>query len=366
MPGIYLRHGDTYVPMTEQPYERESVLQALIAQHPEMLAGEDRGRPALLMVKREAPVRPEQDSALSLDQLYLDANGVPTLVEVKQGANRQVRREVVGQMLDYAAHASGSFSVGKMQEWLEDVAKLSGTTTDALLAETLGIEDPDVYWNAVATNLDAEQFRLVFVSDQIPPGLRRIIEFLNEHTNIDVLGIEVSQYTDSTGSQQIIVPRFVGETEAARQTKRTRSRRASIDRDELLASFESGSEDVAAVSALLDWATESPDLDVWWNRAGNITPADRHVMLLRLWPKGGRSTGELEVRLATLRDIGGDAWDAGRLDQLIRRLEANADLRFDPDRRWPAAPIAPLADPRKRQAFLDVVEEVVHGLNPPG
>ena len=32
-----------------------------------------------------------------------DQDGIPTLVEVKRGSNAQVRREVVGQLLDYAA-----------------------------------------------------------------------------------------------------------------------------------------------------------------------------------------------------------------------------------------------------------------------
>ena len=171
MPGIYLRHGDSYISLIGQAYESESVLQALIAQHPEILAGEDPGRPALMLVKREAPIQPEQDSGISLDHLYLDASGVPTLVEVKQGANRQVRREVVGQLLDYAAHARGSLKIERMQEWLEEAAIASGTTAEALLAERLGVEDPDDYWPMVATNLDAEQFRLVFVSDQIPSSL---------------------------------------------------------------------------------------------------------------------------------------------------------------------------------------------------
>ncbi len=93
------------------------------------------------------------------------------------------------------------------------------------MAEPLDVEDPASYWATVATNLDAEQFRLVFVSDQIPPSLRRIIEFLSEHRDIDVLGIEVSQYTDDEGAQQIVVPRFVGETEGVRKKKRGQRRR---------------------------------------------------------------------------------------------------------------------------------------------
>jgi hypothetical protein len=40
----------------------------------------------------------------SLDHLFLDQDGVPTLVEVKRGTDTRIRREVVGQMLDYAAN----------------------------------------------------------------------------------------------------------------------------------------------------------------------------------------------------------------------------------------------------------------------
>ena len=218
----------------------------------------------------------------------------------------------------------------------------------------------------MSTNLDAERFRLVFVSDRIPSSLRRIIEFLNEHTtNIDVLGIEVSQYTDNAGGQQIIVPRFVGETEAAKQTKGRRGRRAPIDRDELLGSFGNDTEAAAAAAGLLDAARERPDLDVRWSAAGDIVPAGRRLTLLRIWCAGRFPDGrELEVRLRSLQDADSSTWDAERCDQLIQRLEARADLHFNQDRRWPRAPIAPLADPRKRQAFLEVIGEVAQSLNP--
>jgi hypothetical protein len=367
MPGIYLRHGDSYIAMTGKAYESEGVLQALIAQHPEILAGEDPGRPELMLVKQEAPIQPEQDSGLSLDHLYLDGGGVPTLVEVKQGANREVRRQVVGQLLDYAANARGSLSVERMQEWLQEAARASGTTAEALLANRLGVEDADEYWALVETNLDAEQFRLVFVSDQIPPSLRRIIEFLNEHTDIDVLGIEVSQHTDGTGAQQIIVPRFVGETEAARQTKRSRGRsRRIIDRQELLASFDAGSDGRTAAAALLDWAAERPDLELRWTRAATIdVPGPGVRRLLRVWPSGRRPTGELEVRVRALKEFDPSTWDDDRCDQLIRRLEAGTDLHFEDDWRGPKAQIAPLADPHKRKSFLEVIEDVVRSLNPP-
>jgi hypothetical protein len=56
------------------------------------------------------------------------------------------------------------------------------------LSETLGIDDPDAFWATVAANVDAERFASSFISDVIPPGLRRIIEFLNSQmTQTDVL-----------------------------------------------------------------------------------------------------------------------------------------------------------------------------------
>ena len=39
----------------------------------------------------------------SVDHLVVDQDAVPTLVEVKRGTNPEVRRTIIGQMLEYAA-----------------------------------------------------------------------------------------------------------------------------------------------------------------------------------------------------------------------------------------------------------------------
>jgi len=80
--------------MTEQPYDAESVLQELIASHPEMLVGDEAGHGRLLFVRREAGVSELEDAGArwSLDHLYLDSQGVPTLVEVKR-SRRQLSPE---------------------------------------------------------------------------------------------------------------------------------------------------------------------------------------------------------------------------------------------------------------------------------
>lgn len=173
MSGIYLKQGETYVSMTVTPYDSERVLQELIGQHAEVLADETAGQGSLLLVRREAAVSDQEDAGgrWSLDHLYVDAHGVPTLVEVKRSSDTRGRREVVAQMLDYAANAKLSFNAERMATWLEENAQERGTSASQALSDTLGVEDPDAFWATVATNLDAERFRLIFVSDVIPPEL---------------------------------------------------------------------------------------------------------------------------------------------------------------------------------------------------
>ena len=76
----------------------------------------------------------------------------------------------------------------------------------------------DKFWDTVKTNLQASKLRLLFVADEIPPELRRNIEFLNAqmHT-IEVLGVEVKQYVN--GAMKTLVPRVIGQTAEAEKKK---------------------------------------------------------------------------------------------------------------------------------------------------
>ena len=63
----------------------------------------------------------------------------------------------------------------------------------------------------------------MFVSDLIPPELRRVIEFLNERMSpTEVIGVEIKQYIGQ-GNLTTFVPRVVGQTEQAGPEDRRRS-----------------------------------------------------------------------------------------------------------------------------------------------
>ncbi len=212
--------------MVEQPYEAEAVLQRLLADYPNLLAGDqdDEPRRRWLLVQRELGIAGEEDGSdrWSIDHLFLDQDGVPTLVEVKRSSDTRLRREVVGQLLDYAANASAFWSVEKIRAAFE--TRLGDPSEAAASLETLlgGEEDPERVWTSVGVNLKAGKLRLIFVADEIPSELRRIVEFLNEQMNrTEVLALEVRQYVEQGGTRLTLVPRLIGETQAARQAKGT-------------------------------------------------------------------------------------------------------------------------------------------------
>ena len=165
-----------------------------------------------LLVDREVGVPMQEGGAgqLSLDHLFLDQDAVPTLVEVKRSSDTRIRREVVGQMLDYAAHAVAYWSAESLRARFE--ARCEDKEDPSLLmAEFIDTEDEvdeEAFWAQVKTNLQAGRIRLVFVADDIPPELRRVIEFLNLFMDpVEVLAVEIAQYVGQ--GLKTLVPRLM-------------------------------------------------------------------------------------------------------------------------------------------------------------
>jgi hypothetical protein len=223
--GIYLLRGDDQlVEMLERPYDSEEVLQALLAKHPSLLAGDQLAGSTprrWLLIGREASLPSEQDGGgrWSVDHLFLDQDAVPTLVEVKRSSDTRIRREVVGQMLDYAANAVVYWPIERLRAVFEAACATDGREpTDAILNLVDEGETVDGFWETANTNLRAGKIRLVFVADALPPELQRVIEFLNVQMKpAEVIGIEVRQYVGE--GVKTLVPRVTGQTAEAQQRK---------------------------------------------------------------------------------------------------------------------------------------------------
>ena len=110
--GVFVLKDDrTLVAMQSAEFARESDFQALLGDFPELLAGEQMNAQSprrFLHLEREKPVPVSEaagSSAGFLDHLFIDQDAVPTLVEVKRQSDARLKREVIGQIMEYAANA---------------------------------------------------------------------------------------------------------------------------------------------------------------------------------------------------------------------------------------------------------------------
>lgn len=122
--GIYLlKENGELVEMSEQHYDSEDLLQTLLAKYPNLLAGDqiDSLNPRKwLLVSREMaiPDKEEGGGRWSVDHLFLDQDAVPTLIEVKRSSDTRIRREVIGQLLEYASNAASYWSIEKIRAYI--------------------------------------------------------------------------------------------------------------------------------------------------------------------------------------------------------------------------------------------------------
>ncbi|MHB1444976.1 MAG: hypothetical protein ACYCTI_00225 [Acidimicrobiales bacterium] len=221
--GIFVISDGNLTVVGQAPFESEDVFQKALADHPEVLAAgasTEGGDGRLLLVRREQgiPTTVGGSDVFSVDHLFVDSSGVPVLVEVKRSSDTRLRREVVGQMLDYAANGAMYWTAAELRADFEAQAEATGEKPDLLLEQLAPDVSPDQFWERVDRNLSAGHVRMVFVADRLPDGLVRVIEFLNEQMSpAEVLGVELQHFAN--GGLRVLVPRIVGATSTAKATK---------------------------------------------------------------------------------------------------------------------------------------------------
>lgn len=302
---IYLLQEDgSLQPMSERSYVTEDRLQVLLRDYPDLLAGDqmDEENPRRwLLLSREVGIPFEEDGRewMSLDHLFLDQDAIPTLVEVKRSSDTRVRREVVGQMLDYASNAVAYWSVEHLRTRLEAACEEQDNNPVQLVAELIksDLEDEaavDTFWEQAETNLRAGKIRLVFVADEIPPELRRIVEFLNAYmTPVEVLAVEIRQYVGE--GLRTLVPQVIGQTAQAQGRKSGgRPKPRKWDEPSFFRELEERNDAIATTVAesILDWARPKVTR-IWWgegSRNGSFVPTlnhkDRDHQLFAVWTYG--------------------------------------------------------------------------------
>lgn len=336
MDGLFHIDGnDALTAMRVTPYEAESLLQGLLTRHPDLLAGGqmDPHEPRRwLLVAQEHGV-PDRDDATgdrwSLDHLFVDQDAVPTLVEVKRSTDSRIRREVVGQMMDYAANGVLYWPLDRLRETFSRTQRdVFGIDPDEAVRDLTGDAEDDVetFFARAYENLRAGRIRLVFVADLIPDELRRIVEFLNgQMTPAEVFAVEVKQYTAPGFDGRTIVPSVVGRTAAATLKQ---GAKAAVDAEAVRANADSATRDLAA--RMTGWATTA-GMRLRETPASTQLRREDGTVICQLYYKAGT----LDIDLGTLRRN-----DPELADATLQQLQQMTSKRIT--QTYPAVPAADL------------------------
>ncbi len=292
----------TLIPLIESPYETEDILQALIGDYPSLIAGNQVNSTnprRWILVTREMSVPDTVDGSgrWALDHFFLDQDAIPTLIEVKRSNDTRIRREVVGQMMDYAANMMAYIPMQTIRGDFELRCRKEGLESEREILNLIGEGgDVEAFWEKLDTNLQAGIMRLLFVADIIPPELKRIIEFMNDRMEtVEVLGFEIRRYAGK--NIKTIVPRVIGMTAKAEQKKSKQSSR-TWDKTAILFGIGKVSQQLLpAANELFTWGEKHKDIEIRYGTGTETASAQ-----FRLYDSGAffllYSNGDIEIPLS--------------------------------------------------------------------
>jgi len=367
--GVFvLKKDDTLVEMSLKQYESEDMLQTLLAKYPNLLAGDqinELNPRKWILISREFSVPDDETSEgrWSLDHLFLDQDGIPTLVEVKRSSDTRIRREVIGQMIEYAANAVTYWSIEKIRHHFETKCEELELDPDQQLTDRLEIEVTyEDYWEKVTANLNTGKIRMLFIADEISFELKRMVEFLNEQMNpAEVLAVEIKQYIGQ--DQKTLIPRVFGQSSKVQQKK---SKKRKWDEGSFMGALSEreGEESANTAKAILSWAQEK-QLEIWWGQGaqhGSFLVYFNHEKVwysfISLW-----TYGKIEIQFQVLkaRPVYNDV--EMRMN-LLNQLNSIQGVNISKDRieRRPSIQISVLQSKSSQIKFFEIWEEVIDNI----
>lgn len=322
----------------------EKWLQALLFAHPELIPIEriDPGAGGLAPICRELAL-PKEGATVFLDLLAVTGQGRLVLVECKLWRNPQARREVVAQVLEYAALLR-RWSYADLTARLKTQLKWSGANPLYDHVRHTITLDEAAFVDAVSRSLKAGDFDLIIAGDGIRSDLEAIAGHLDGSAARLAL-VEFQLWTNAAG-RSLVVPALPLRTEVLRQ-------RVVVGMDGVPLRLEDESEAGADAEAVIDperMATKEANRSFWQRFIDSVRfdhpdqPAPRHGgnNWVRIplppparWLTAYRSSTEAGLFLALEGDIGSATFDRLEEQAAVLRDETGLELVFARQRAEP-------------------------------
>ena len=147
-----------------------------------------------------------------IDNLLVTPTGLPVIVECKLWRNPEGRREVVGQILDYAKELSRWSSSDLQREVGRRLKREGNAVLDLVREAHPGVEEVE-FNDALTANLRRGRFLLLIVGDGIREGVEAIAEYLQIHAGLHFsLGLVEMPIFVLPDGRRIVTPRVLART----------------------------------------------------------------------------------------------------------------------------------------------------------
>ena len=191
-------------------YREEAELQQLLYDSPDLIPIEDLGEQAFnarLFIK-EAGL----PGSGNTDLIGVDEHGGISIVECKLASNSDIRRKVIGQVLEYASFLWETTYQGfdRIVERCEGKSLANLMEERLIQARSADDWDAEVFREAIENTLQTGSFRLVVAVDEVTSELRRIVEYVNA-TGPAAFSIHALEmhYFEREGTE-LLVPQMLG------------------------------------------------------------------------------------------------------------------------------------------------------------
>lgn len=198
------------IPLTEKLFQ-EDWLQNLIHENPQILPVDNLeiGFTPLIALGREIPT-----NVGYIDNLFISSDGYLTILETKLWRNPEAKREVVGQIIDYAKELTNwTF------EKLNSAVKHKNSENKGIIEAIQEFEELDEEYetkliDSIERNLKRGRFLLLIVGDGIRESVEDMVDYLSHSAQLlFTLGlVELQVYKAAIDDSYIVVPNLITRT----------------------------------------------------------------------------------------------------------------------------------------------------------
>ena len=344
------KQGHKWMPVKQVDVRAESEIQKLLAEAPYLIPVEDMRQDASSLVVAVPELT--LPNGTSIDILAFSPDGDIAVIECKLETNAESRRQVVGQILEYAASLWGM----TYEDLSHRIEQRIGKPLDVLVEEAVAGEwDNESFKKGIIASLETGSFLLIIVVDKINDTLRSIIHYLNATSRpaFGIYALEMQQFQFE--DVEILVPHLHGQA-LRDQRAATRPRRRWTPEQFFQIMQQSVPPEILQIAKdLYHWAEETADR-VWMGsgtQKGSFTfhylRDNKTISVFTVY-----SDGKLQINYG---------WMSNRVPETVlrefhNRLRTLQGFRHLPEdfSKYPNVDLRTLKSPHDLAAFKQAVE----------